>query len=320
MSSKCRVLQSGICQITQPYHSQGGGWEYAHWGIDLVDFANGYNALGWITAHSEGTVIGIVTSYTGSYMDGSYGNYVLLQHPNGFATIYAHLAYGTIKVSYGQKVKQGQVLAYMDNTGNSVGGHLHWEVRDRSGAKIDPQRYLNSDLPGMNTNVWLQKWHLYDAKGKMLKGWQKDKGSWYYLDSNGVMYTGWLLDKSYGGWFLLASDGKMLTGWQFVNGKWYYMNDKGLMQTGWLKDGGKWYLLGTDGAMLTGWQKVDGKWYYLTPTKDANHKTGEMWTGWLKYDSEWYYLDPKDGYMYTGTHIIDGKTYYFDNTGKLINK
>ena len=44
-----------------------------------------------------------------------------------------------------------------------------------------------------------------------------------------------------------------------------------------------------------------------------------MWTGWLKKDGKWYYLDPKDGYMYTGTHIIDGKTYYFDNSGVLLN-
>lgn len=117
----------------------------------------------------------------------------------------------------------------------------------------------------------------------------------------------------------LYDDKKMLTGWKKVNGKWYFMDSNGIMQTGWLKDGGLWYLLSNNGDMLTGWQKVNGKWYYLTPQNDGTHKTGEMWTGWLKKDGKWYYLDPKDGYMYTGTHIIDGKTYYFDNSGVLLN-
>lgn len=276
-TSKCRVIQGGLCLITQPYHSQGGGWTYAHWGIDLTDFSQGYSALNYILAHTEGTVVGVCTSYTGATGDGSYGNYVLLLHPNGFYTMYAHLAYNTIRVSYGQKVSRGQILAYMDNTGGSVGGHLHWEVRDKSGAKIDPTRYLNSDLPGMNSNTWVQKWHLYDKDWKMLKGWQKDREKWYYMDSNGIMQTGWLWDNGYKGWFLLASDGQM----------------------------------------LTGWQKVNGKWYYLAPTTTGSDVKGKMVTGWLKNKNNWYYLDKNTGEMYTGTHVIDGKTYYFDASGAL---
>ena len=86
MAKNCRVLQSGVCYITQPYHSAGGGWTYAHWGIDLVDYANGYSALGYITAHSEGTVIGSCTTYTGPVQDGSYGNFLWIKHPCGFST------------------------------------------------------------------------------------------------------------------------------------------------------------------------------------------------------------------------------------------
>ena len=171
--------------------------------------------------------------------------------------------------------------------------------------------------PGVVEYTWKQKWHLYDADGKMQTGWKRVNGKWYYLDSYGVMQTGW---QYLGGhWYYMNSNGEMLTGWQKISGKWYYMNDKGEMQTGWLKDDGKWYLLSKNGDMLTGWQKVNGKWYYLTPKNDGTHKTGEMWTGWLKDNGKWYYLDTKDGYMYTGTHTINGKKYTFDSHGVWVS-
>lgn len=148
MAVTSRVIQGGRTSITQPYHINGGkGYNYNHWGIDLTGFNGSYNVLAWITAHSAGTVVGLRTNCTG-YEDGSYGNYVLLRHPNGMYTMYAHLAYGTTKVSMGQTVSRGQVLAYMDNTGHSFGGHLHWEVRRSDGYQIDPEPYLNADLPG----------------------------------------------------------------------------------------------------------------------------------------------------------------------------
>ena len=147
---KCRVLKSKECKITQPFHYAGAkGYKYYHGGIDLVDFSHGYGALDWITAHTEGTVIGVCNLYYGQKLDGSYGNYVMLKHPNGYQTVYAHLAHNTLKVSLGEKVKKGQILGYMDNSGQSFGGHLHFEVRDKTNTKIDPEPYLNNDLPGM---------------------------------------------------------------------------------------------------------------------------------------------------------------------------
>ena len=307
---KCRVLQTGVCLITQPFHYKENGWDYAHLGMDLTEYSKGYSALGYIVAHSEGTVISIRTNSTGYEDGGSYGNYVLLKHSNGYETMYAHLAYGTVKVSYGQKVSKGQVLAYMDNTGYSFGGHLHFEVRNPNGVKINPYNYLNADLPGMKKElVWQLKWHLYDPnnKNKMLTGWQKVKNKWYHLDQNGIMNTGWYWDSGYKKWFLLSSNGDMLTGWQKVSNKWYYMQPKkdntyveGAMRTGWFYDPGykKWFLLSSNGDMLTGWQTVNGKKYYLWPTKDSKHVTGEM---------------------VTGKQVIGGKTYTFDSKGALIS-
>lgn len=57
----------------------------------------------------------------------AYGNYVVVRHPNGLETTYAHLS--KILVDINTPVKAGQVLAYGGNTGRSTGPHLHYEIR-----------------------------------------------------------------------------------------------------------------------------------------------------------------------------------------------
>lgn len=167
MATTSRVLLNKVTVITQPFHYAGQyGYDYDHYGVDLTSNNGVINVLDWITAHSDGKVVAIRTDCTG-FEYGSYGNYVLLEHPNGMGTMYAHLAYGTTQVSYGQTVKAGQVLAYMDNTGTSYGGHLHWEVRNANGNMIDPAPYLNSDLPGMGADYIL--YQIYDD---VHKTWQ----------------------------------------------------------------------------------------------------------------------------------------------------
>lgn len=145
MSLKCRVLESGVCDITNPFNKDN------HKGIDLVNVdSKGNHILGWIVAHTEGEVTDIRTNCKGHEGNGSYGNYVKIKHPDGYFTFYAHMAYNTIKVSKGQKVTRGQVLGYMGDTGYAFGGHLHWEVRNKQGYKLNPTEYLNKDLPNMS--------------------------------------------------------------------------------------------------------------------------------------------------------------------------
>ena len=136
-----RVLKDATNQITCPY---GNG----HVGVDVVKYKG---QLAYIIAHTQGTVIEVVKNYNRTDKTGhSYGNYVLLKHPNGYYTLYAHMKYGSVCVSKGQWVEKGQVIGYMGNTGYSQGAHLHFEVRNTSNTRINPTPYLDTDLPNMS--------------------------------------------------------------------------------------------------------------------------------------------------------------------------
>lgn len=150
MTKKCRVLEGGLCEITQAYKKG------KHNGIDLV----GKNhTLAWEVAHSDGEVVALKSNFKG-FKEGSYGNYVKLKHSDGYYTLYAHGKYNTAKVKVGDKVKRGDKLQYMGNTGYSFGAHLHWEVRDKKDNKIDPTPYLDADLP--STPAPTHKWNIGD--------------------------------------------------------------------------------------------------------------------------------------------------------------
>ena len=72
-----------------------------------------------------------------------YGNYVEINHGYGYKTLYAHMSKSIVKK--GQKVKRGEVIGYVGNTGTSVAPHLHYEVH-KNGKKIDPVNFYYNDL------------------------------------------------------------------------------------------------------------------------------------------------------------------------------
>ncbi len=80
-----------------------------------------------------------VVEYVGNDPDG-YGNYITIDHQNGYKTRYAHNS--EILVKKGDSVKKGQVIAKSGSTGNSTGPHLHFEVL-LNGTKVDPLDYVN---------------------------------------------------------------------------------------------------------------------------------------------------------------------------------
>ena len=72
-----------------------------------------------------------------------YGNHVIIDHGYGYKTLYAHMKKYAVKK--GQKVKRGEVIGYVGNTGTSVAPHLHYEVH-KDGKKINPVNFYFNDL------------------------------------------------------------------------------------------------------------------------------------------------------------------------------
>ena len=135
MSLKCSVLKSGFCEITQ-------GFVNGHRGLDLV----GPNyTLDDIVSYANGTVNMATNGYgngAGEGVNWAYGNFVKIINDDGTVCLYAHMEYTSVKV--GQRVSKGQVIGRMGNSGNSFGGHLHWEFWSCNDyySNIDPSPYL----------------------------------------------------------------------------------------------------------------------------------------------------------------------------------
>ena len=88
-----------------------------------------------IISPSDGTVV-----FAG--LEGGYGNVLVIDHGYGVKTRFGHLS--TIGVKPGEKVKRGQAIAQMGNTGRSTGPHLHYEVRV-NGIAQNPRKFILDD-------------------------------------------------------------------------------------------------------------------------------------------------------------------------------
>lgn len=119
--------------ITSPYGSRRGGF---HYGVDIG------NVRGTaITAAASGVVSKALSGCVEgrSSCGGRYGNYIVIEHPNGTSTMYAHL--NSVNVKVGQSVSQGKKIGTLGNTGGSTGPHLHFEVRNANGSTMKPPVY-----------------------------------------------------------------------------------------------------------------------------------------------------------------------------------
>ncbi len=87
---------------------------------------------------------------------GGYGNLVEVQHPNGYATRYAHLSLIEPGLKAGLPVSQGDVIGYVGATGLATGPHLHYEVR-RKGQPVDPM-LVQGDLGSTETVGYDRSW------------------------------------------------------------------------------------------------------------------------------------------------------------------
>ncbi len=136
-----RNIQTGCDTSTGTAYGSGGFvWPTVNHGISGNDYWSGH--LGIDIAAATGAPVyaadGGVVVYSGS-ISGGYGLMIMIDHGNGFHTLYAHLS--QLVARCGQNVGQGQTIAYSGSTGNSTGPHLHFEIR-YGGAFVNPHDYV----------------------------------------------------------------------------------------------------------------------------------------------------------------------------------
>ncbi|WP_242623051.1 M23 family metallopeptidase [Pseudonocardia sediminis] len=108
--------------------SAGPRWGSTHYGLDIA------NRIGTpIFAVADGVVID-------SGPASGFGLWVRIRHQDGSISIYGHIDRSLVK--RGQTVRAGDRIALMGNRGQSTGSHLHLEIRDEGGTKLDPQTWL----------------------------------------------------------------------------------------------------------------------------------------------------------------------------------
>lgn len=104
------------------------GQEKSHTGIDIA------SNMGTTVYAADGGTVSLAA------WNGGYGNCVMIDHGNGYVTLYGHLS--SYNVSSGQNVGQGDVIGAVGSTGNSTGPHLHFEVL-KNGNRIDPEQFYS---------------------------------------------------------------------------------------------------------------------------------------------------------------------------------
>ena len=132
-------------RITQPYGCTGFRWEprygccrHFHGGIDIA------NCRGTPIRAAAGGVI----THVGWDQWGTHNWMVRVSHGNGLVTWYSHMRGKQIAdISKGARVRQGQVIGYMSDTGMATGVHLHWAVL-KNGRYANPRNYVEGKPTG----------------------------------------------------------------------------------------------------------------------------------------------------------------------------
>jgi murein DD-endopeptidase MepM/ murein hydrolase activator NlpD len=123
-------LISGFGMRVNPFHKG----LYEHPGVDIA-LPRGT----FVRTPATGTVVLVRTND----LQAGYGNYIEIDHGNGFVTRYAHLQ--DINVRNGQKIKKGFVIGTIGSSGGSVAPHLHYEIMI-DGKNVDPLTYMIEGL------------------------------------------------------------------------------------------------------------------------------------------------------------------------------
>ena len=128
--SVCAPVQgevlSGYAMEVLSYNETTRDWR-VHNGVDLANY--------------QGTPIYAARSgkVTVATYGGTYGNYVTINHGDGYSSLYAHMT--RYVVHKGDTVKKGQLIGYMGSTGRSTGPHLHFSIF-YNGSSVNPMNYI----------------------------------------------------------------------------------------------------------------------------------------------------------------------------------
>ncbi|WP_234970934.1 M23 family metallopeptidase [Desulfonauticus submarinus] len=120
---------------TQGWISSGFGYRISPF-TGQREFHKGLDISGPVGTPIIAPADGVVVFYG---VNGGYGLSLLIDHGNGITTRYAHLQKAVVKK--GERVKRGEIIAYMGNSGRSTGPHLHYEVRI-NGVPVNPLHYI----------------------------------------------------------------------------------------------------------------------------------------------------------------------------------
>lgn len=135
----------GFYNLTSLWNEDRGSYNHG-----ALDIASGGISGARVVAAAAGTIAIASDTCTHNYgkdsscgCGGGYGNWVMIDHGNGKATVYAHME--SIAVVAGQSISAGQTIGYVGSTGDSTGAHLHFETR-QDGVKYNPM----TEYPSIN--------------------------------------------------------------------------------------------------------------------------------------------------------------------------
>lgn len=129
------------------YIALSRGFTSSHFGIDMCWNSNYGGKNADVRAPGDGEVVALKDGMGNTWPRDkkNWGNYIKIKHADGVYTLMGHLLKGSLLVKIGQKVKAGQIIAKMNNSGASTGPHVHAEVyiggADTS-YRQDPLKYL----------------------------------------------------------------------------------------------------------------------------------------------------------------------------------
>ena len=139
--AKVAVAPRASAQLPYNILKGSGAFEWPATGQLTQYYWNGHRGIdvaSWVGNSVKSADSGYVVEVSGGWSSG-YGLHVIVDHGNGFQTLYAHLS--SAYVSMGENVSKGQQIGAVGNTGNSTGPHLHFEVRYQ-GVGQNPLSYL----------------------------------------------------------------------------------------------------------------------------------------------------------------------------------